>query len=211
LDITPPTISIISPENKTYTVNNVSLTFTVDKSTSWIGYGLDGQANITISGNTTLTGLSDGSHNITVYATDILGNIGSSVRVHFTIDTTLPSISILSPQNKTYDTTGIPLNFTVNEPVSWIAYSLDGQTNVTITGNTTITGLPYGHHSLVVYATDTDGNTGASETVYFSIETQPSEPFPITWVAAAIAIIVIVGVALLVYFAKVKKTPGKAE
>jgi hypothetical protein len=58
----------------------------------------------------------------------------------------------------------------------------------------------------VVYATDTVGNTGASETIYFSIE-----PSPIIWIVAAIAIIVIVGAALLIYFTKVKKTTKKAE
>ncbi|MHA2202527.1 MAG: hypothetical protein ACW991_02450 [Candidatus Hodarchaeales archaeon] len=32
-------------------------------------------------------------------------------------------------------TTSIGLNFTVNEPTSWIGYSLDSAANVTITGN----------------------------------------------------------------------------
>ena len=40
--------------------------------------------------------------------------------------------------------------------------------------------------------------------------TQHSEPFAI-WVAAAIAILALVGATLLVYFVKVKKTTGKAE
>ena len=205
LDTTSPTISIISPENKAYAVTNVSLTFTVNETASWIGYSLDGQANATIIGNTTLNGLSDGFHNLTVYATDIFGNIGSSVRVHFTIDTTLPSISILSPENKTYGTTDIPLNFTVNEPVSWMGYSLDGQANATLSGNTTLTGLSDGTHSLVVYAKDTVGNTGTSETIYFGIE-----PFP-TLIAAAIVIAAVVGIALLVYFAKVRKTTKEIQ
>jgi len=124
-------------------------------------------------------------------------------------DTTPPAISIASPENKTYTTTDVPLNFTVTESVSWIAYSLDGQTNVTITGDIILTGLSDGPHSLIVYANDTDGNAGASETIYFSVS-QP-EPFPTTWIVAAIAIIAVVGAALMVYFVKGKKTPGKAE
>ena len=39
---------------------------------------------------------------------------------------------------------------------------------------------------------------------------QQSEPFPTTWIAAAIAIVVVVGAAL-VYFTKIKKTTEKAE
>jgi energy-converting hydrogenase Eha subunit A len=207
---TIPNISILSPENKTYTAKNVMLTFTLSEPISWIGYSLDDQANVTITGNTTLTGLSDGLHNLVVYASDIFGNIGSSVRIHFTIDTP-PSISIVSPQNKTYEATDIPLTFKVDESVSWIGYSLDGQATATIAGNTTLTGLSDGSHILRVYANDTFGYTGASETIYFSIETQPSEPFPLTWIVAAIAIIAIGGVAFLVYFAKSKKTIGEEK
>ena len=126
-------------------------------------------------------------------------------------DTTLPTVSVVSPENKTYIDNHVHLNFTVSKSTSWIGYSLDGQANVTIAGNTTLTGLSDGSHSLTVYATDASGNVGASETIYFSIKTQQSEPFPTTWIVAAIAIIVVVAAALLVYFAKVKKTTGKAE
>jgi hypothetical protein len=84
-DTTPPTISILFPENKTYTVNDVPLDFTVDESTSWIGYSLDGQTNVTIAGNTTLFDLEEGSHNILVYANDTSGNMGTSSKTFFTI------------------------------------------------------------------------------------------------------------------------------
>ena len=127
------------------------------------------------------------------------------------LDITPPTISIVSPENKTYTAKDVPLTFTVSKSTPWIGYSLDGQANVTISGNTTLTGLSDGPHSLVVYATDTDGNIGASETIYFSIETQHSEPFPTTLTVVAIVIIAVVGAAFLVYFAKAKKTTGKAK
>jgi hypothetical protein len=62
----PPKISILSPENKTYAESNVTLTFTVNKQVTWIGYSLDNQAQVTITGNITLTNLPIGLHNITV-------------------------------------------------------------------------------------------------------------------------------------------------
>jgi len=89
-DTTPPTISIISPENKTYPVADVPLTFTVSESTSWIGYSLDGQTNVTITENITLSGLSDRSHYVVVYANDTIGNMGASSTVYLTVDTTEP-------------------------------------------------------------------------------------------------------------------------
>ncbi len=115
-------------------------------------------------------------------------------------DTTSPSISFLSPENKTYTLDDVHLTFTLSESTSWIAYSLDGQMNVTITGNTTLSGLSNGPHNLIVYANDTAGNIGHSIPIYFSIETQQAEPFP-TWIVVAIAIVTVVGVALLFYFA----------
>src|SRR3972149_3438255 len=169
-DTLSPSISIASPENKTYAVSNVSLAFTVSEPTSWIGYSLDGQTNASIAGNTILTGLSDGMHSLTVYANDSFGNTGVSEVVPFAIDTSAPSVSIMSPENMTYWQTDIPLTFTANEPLSWIAYSLEGQNNVTIAGNVTLAVLSEGSHSIVIYATDTFGNTGASETIYFSIQ-----------------------------------------
>jgi parallel beta-helix repeat protein len=209
-DTTPPTISILFPENKTYAGKDVLLTFTVNETTSWMGYSLDGQMNETISGNTTLNGLPDGTHTITVYANDTAGNMDSSDIVYFTIDTVSPNIEILSPENKTYTTSSVPLSIAFNEAISWIGYSLDGQINMTLTGNTTVSGLSNGLHSLIVYANDTAGNTGGSETIFFTIETRREEAFP-TWVVAVIVTIAVVGAALLVYFAKVKKTKEKAE
>ncbi|MBE0511416.1 right-handed parallel beta-helix repeat-containing protein [Candidatus Bathyarchaeota archaeon] len=119
-------------------------------------------------------------------------------------DTTPPTIFVVSPENKTYTGNNVSLTFTVNKPTSWIGYSLDGQATVTIAGNTTLTGLSDGSHILRVYANDAFGYTGASEIVYFRIA-QHSEPFPTTWIVIAIAIIVAVGVALLVYFRKIRR------
>ena len=90
----PPAVSVISPENKIYVVSNVSLAFTVNKPASWMGYSLDGQDNVTISGNTTLSGLSNGLHNVTVYAEDKFENMGASETVTFTISRETEAFSI---------------------------------------------------------------------------------------------------------------------
>ena len=175
------------------------------------------QTSIGFSRN--LTNIPDGSHSITIYATErgfYLG--GSAIAVgkvsyvydfaisnfwiiNFTVDTTTPKVSILSLENKTYNTSDIPLNFTMNESVSQTKLSLDGLNNVTVTGNTTLTGLSDGEHNITVYTTDIAGHTGASETVHFSVKV----PFPTALVATASgASLTIVGVGLLVYFKKHK-------
>jgi hypothetical protein len=86
---------ILSPQNKTYTANNtIPLTFTIDRSASWIGYSLNGQTNATITGNTTLPTLPDGRHNLVVYTNDTYGNIVSSPTTLFAVDTTAPTGAI---------------------------------------------------------------------------------------------------------------------
>jgi len=120
-----------------------------------------------------------------------------------------PAISIVSPENKTYTVDHVDLTFTVSEPTSWIGYSLDGRTNVTIDGNTTLSGLSTGSHWLVVYVNDTDGKTGTSKTIHFTVAQQP-EPFPITWIVAA-AVIAIGAATFVVYFKKIKKPPRKVS
>jgi hypothetical protein len=167
----PPDVSIISPENTTYPNSFVPLIYAVNETIHWSGYSLDGGANVTISGNTTITGLVDGPHSITVYANDSAGNMGASEAVQFTIiDTTPPIITLITPLNETYSTIAIPLTYYVNEVLSWTAYSLDHGANVTITGNTTLTGLGEGSHNIRIYGTDIATNTADSAVTYFSFE-----------------------------------------
>ncbi len=111
-----------------------------------------------------------------------------------------PVIDVISPVNQAYNGSSVSLVFTVDKPVNWMGYSLDGQDNVTVTGNATISGLTNGVHNVTVYAKDTFGNVGASETVSFSVEV----PFPATLVVAPVASVVVIGAVLAIYFKKRK-------
>lgn len=154
-----------------------------------------------------LLGVQVGNHVILVQATEEVPNpdllflpieYTSFAFVNFTIDITPPSVLILSPEASPYNTLDVPLNFTVNESVSQVTYSLDGQENVTIPGNITLAALSDGAHIIIVYAWDDAGNVGASETVHFSIK-QP-EAFPTLLVVAIVVIVAVVCLLLLFYF-----------
>jgi hypothetical protein len=119
----------------------------------------------------------------------------------FGYGTAPPIVSVVSPENKNYNSSNVSLTFTVNKPVAWLGYSLDGQETVTINGNSTIAGLPNGLHNVTVYARDSFENTGASEPISFSVDV----PFPLVPVAtASVAAVAVVGVGLMVYFKKRK-------
>ena len=199
---------------------------------SLISYSLDGMTEITLADGDeyynreplnfegTLDGLSEGNHSLEVYVHGVSfynpdGRLcgpeadyylSASYKVQFIVDTIPPSISLLSIENKTYDSVDVPLDFAVNEPAQ-ISYCLDDQANVTIDGNTTLTDLSYGAHTLVLYASDIAGNTGTSETVTFTIaqKTEPSEPLPTTLIVASVASVAVVGAGLIIYFIKIRK------
>jgi len=193
-------------------------------------YSLDGKANVSIAGNTTLTGLANGTHSIRVYESlnyynsylmitigpQPYGTVYSSL-INFTFSNTIPTISNLSVENKTYFAKSTALNFSVNEPIASAWYSLDSQSNVTIQGNTTLEDLADGSHSIIVYANDTVGNTGASQTVYFTVakESEPkpeTEPFPTVPVAvvASVTIVAAAAASLLIYSRKRQREAAHA-
>jgi hypothetical protein len=189
-------ISVYSPLNKTYNSNVISLIIVATKPVL-LTYSLDGEPNVDLAANATLAGLSDGNHNLLFNANDAAGNSALD-RVYFAVDTKTPIISNSSLNVNVENATEASLYFTVDESVQWIGYSLDGKENVTINGNTTLTDLSSGKHSLTIYSNDTAGNMGSSGTTYFNVP----ESFPTTLVAASIIVIAFLGVGLLVYFKK---------
>ena len=116
----------------------------------------------------------------------------------FGYGTVPPIIDVVSPVSQTYNESSVSLVFTVNKPVNWTGYSVDGGEAVTVAGNLTLEELANGVHNLTVYAKDAFGNTGASETVSFTVEV----PFPATMVVAPIASVVVVGAVVAFYFRK---------
>ncbi|MCK5062507.1 MAG: hypothetical protein KAR23_01130, partial [Candidatus Aenigmarchaeota archaeon] len=95
----PPTITIVSPENTTYPAS-VWFNVTLDEAGSWCGYSLDNVVNVTMDGSGTEwykenATMSEGSHHVTFSCNDTAGNMNSSaVTVYFTVDTTYPQYSL---------------------------------------------------------------------------------------------------------------------
>jgi hypothetical protein len=83
VDSTPPEISDMPVNNQTYLSSDVPLNFALNENASRIAYSLDGCDNVTIAGNTTLHGLAVGTHNLTVYAWDVAGNVNASKTINF--------------------------------------------------------------------------------------------------------------------------------
>jgi hypothetical protein len=122
--------------------------------------------------------------------------------VSFVKDLVSPRITVLSPQNRTYTTSDVDLDFTVSEATSEVLYCLDGKENQTVTGNVTLTGLKNGAHNVTFYATDLAGNTAAPQTLFFNVDSP--ESYIILASVATIALVSF-GLGLLLYFKKRKR------
>jgi len=108
-----------------------------------------------------------------------------------------PVVTVTSPGNTTYSVTSVTLSYSVSEEANWVKYSLDGASNITISGTTTLSDLSSGMHSIILYAEDMDGNQGTSGTIYFTISPGSSEePFPL-WI---LAVIIVAVVAVILFF-----------
>jgi hypothetical protein len=145
--------------------------------------------------NITVSGLGGYWENGTEY----MFNFHKTVSVRFAIPTN-PTITFASLQNVTFENSSVPLNFTVDYPVTEMSYCLDGQEAIPISGNTTLTDLANGQHNVTVYATSKYGYTGMSETVFFNVN---APEFPIVPFVTVSAIVVVSAVAgVMVYFKK---------
>jgi hypothetical protein len=118
----------------------------------------------------------------------------------FGYGTVPPVVQVVSPENGNYTSGNVSLAFTINKPTTWTGYSLDGQDNLTISGNTTLSELSNGLHNVTVYAEDSFENTGASEPISFNVELP--EPFPTLLVVASVITVAVIGAGLLFYFKK---------
>ena len=96
IDTEPPKVTVQSPEDKVYDATDVPLEFRVDDPDSQFSYVLDGQESVAIDGNVTLSELSNGEHNVTVYAQDVAGNVGTSEKIRFSVEVPFPTTMIIT-------------------------------------------------------------------------------------------------------------------
>jgi hypothetical protein len=163
-----------------------------------------------INANINLPQLADGTHTLKVTAKEpsVISNHPDDYTMQesvvFTIDTTSPTITNLSIGNQTYSQNNITLSYSTNESPSWIGYSLDGKANITLAGNTTLTELTKGPHNITIYANDSLGNIGRSESVNFKVDSPSQSSGFIALIVGVPVAAAVFTVLLVVYFKKLK-------
>ena len=129
VDFNPPTISIVSPQNETTTMNSsVTIRWSSEDSIYLAKHEvyLDGSLIATLDNTTkqfTISNIAEGEHRVRVVAYDYVGH-SSYDEIVIYVDRTPPSVSIQSPQNDSL----VPMEFVVE----WTATDNMGLTKIEI-------------------------------------------------------------------------------
>lgn len=226
VDTTPPSLTVTAPTTNTWTKStSVVVTYTVADPTSGVlrvMLSVDGgtAVNVTGVGNYTVANLVDGTHTISLTATDKAGNSGT-VSVTVKVDTVPPVVTITAPTSgATLSADNVTISWAATDTgsgVSLTEVSVDGGAFKTVTGtSTSITGLANGNHTVIVRVTDAAGNQNTAS-VTFKV-TQPTvapppglDPLVIAAIALAVVVIVVALAAVLYMRRRKPKAPETAE
>ncbi|MBN1896595.1 MAG: hypothetical protein JW789_02600 [Candidatus Aenigmarchaeota archaeon] len=179
-------VNIITPLNITYTGDvDFNVTLGAGENGSWCGYSLNGAGNVTINKiNVTYFSMSnstipDGQYVIIVTCNNTFGSINSSIE-YFSVDKTVPQITIYQPQNQTLNSD--ILNVTFSEYVNTTRYQLYYiGINVTFgsgwSAQTTMTGLSDGFNCVIVWANDSYSNHNSTTRCWTRDTTPPNITF----------------------------------
>lgn len=203
VDTTTPVVTMMYPqENETYT-RNVSMNFSfaiVEQNLDDCVYTFDyGITNESISCdeeyNELLLDRAAGNYNVTLYAFDISGNVGSSSVYNVTIneDSEAPSLIIFEPTGARTSKSDIPLLFSVNDNSDDISEltcfynvtyastqgAVSGLEQVALSNceNTTFSVLGDEEYVVTLHVEDLSSHTNVTSSS-FSVSTPQSEPGP---------------------------------
>ncbi|MCP3102812.1 Ig-like domain-containing protein [Myxococcus sp. K15C18031901] len=163
VDTAAPDTSIVSgPSGAT---NSTSASFTFNATESPVTYecSLDGAAYTACASPATFSGLSQGSHTLSVRARDAAGNVDATPATRtWTVDTAAPDTSIVSGPSGATNSTSATFDFDATESPVTYECSLDGAAFAACTNPVTFTSLAQGSHTLQVRARDAAGNVDAT-------------------------------------------------
>ncbi len=157
VDTTAPVVTIVASPTNPSNSASASFTFTVSEGSPQCK--LDAGAFAACTSPKTYAGLADGSHTFTVQSADALGNLGSASYT-WTIDTTAPTVTILTTPTNPVASANATFTFTVSEGTPQC--KLDAGAFAACTSPKAYTGLADGTHTFTVQSADAIGNLGTA-------------------------------------------------
>jgi len=170
--VDPASLIIIYPDSTTYTTPVTELNYVVSGALE-CEYSLDGgTTNSSVVCGQNVTGLSadEGSNTWTIYVkSSDTGLWDVTVDVTFTVDTILPFVDVVYPQNTSYNISQLDLNYISEGVRCW--YSTDGgatnSSDVLCGTNWSSLSADEGSNTWTVYTNDSAENVNLSSVVFF--------------------------------------------
>ncbi len=173
-DIVAPDTTITSGPTGTVSSASATFAFTATEANSTFKCKLDTEAEASCTSTKTYSGLAQGSHTFSVYATDPAGNPDTSRASRtWTVDTVPPTVTISSPlTGATTLATGVVL-YSVGD-ASHVSCTLDGHAvSCDTSGSYHYSNLSDSHHTFSVTGTDVAGNS-THDSVTWIVDTSVS-------------------------------------
>ena len=176
VDTVNPVVTITAGPPSLSNQVSPTFTFTSNKSPSTFQCQLDTGAFAPCTSPLTLGATPEGSHTFKVRATDSLSHTGLPTAYSWTIDTTPPPAPAIGsgPANPT-NLTSASFVFSDSEPGLSFQCQRDGGAFSACTSPASYSGLPDGAHTFAVRATDAAGNTGATASKGWTVDTVPPD------------------------------------
>ena len=165
VDTTSPSIVVTSEPPSSTNQTSAHLAFTVDDPNATVTCQLDSQAAVACAGSYDVSGLTDGSHTVTLVATDQAGNSSTTSRA-WMVNTSAPGVTLTTTPSAETRQRSANFAWTVTDPSATVTCTLDGNAPTSCSGNTSHNNLADGTHVFTVTAVDGSGNVGQAEYVW---------------------------------------------
>ena len=205
-----PFIELLSPMNNSIIKSGTIIDFDVwdgNLNLNIVNYSIDDGADqpFIISFDIDSTGWIDNPYTIEVHANDTVGNTATESYT-FTIDSTLPIISLNSPPNNSIVQPGTYIDFSVDDKhLDFVNYSINGGSNITIGTPFNISSIGWmdDDYSIEIHAVDEAGNI-AINSYLFTID--GTAPTVVSMIPVTNSVGIPVNTTLKIYFKEAMNT-----
>jgi large repetitive protein len=172
MDFTNPILSwgAISPSPSAYiSSQNISLEVVPSEVVTFVTTlnGVDVNQGVS---PVTFSGLAEGTYTVEVTALDSAGNPSAAISHTFTVDVSVPVISVASVASGLVNVDNNSITFSANESVNF-ACNVDSMGFAACSSPLLLSGLADGNHNVDIKATDLAGNVSPVSSVSWSIDT----------------------------------------
>ena len=171
IDQNGPDVTITGGPGTATTLSTATFDFTANDFNATFQCKLDGGSYASCSTGKQYSGLTEGSHTFSVFATDVLNNPGNPTTYVWSVDTTAPTVTLTSTPPSTTGSTSASFSFTSNE--AGIFQCALGSSSYATCGSPDNVIVGAGSNTFHVKAIDQAGNVSQTVSYTWTVDKTP--------------------------------------